>query len=58
MVSDPDRGRVVEAAPSARESAPRQRRQLCELFEHEPLLPEAWGLKEALLSVYRSSNRD
>jgi transposase len=24
----------------------RQRRQLCELFAHEPLIAEAWGLKE------------
>lgn len=35
----------------------RQRRQLCELFEHEPLLAEAWGLKEAFRSIYRSPSR-
>jgi len=35
----------------------RQRRQLCELFEHEPLLAEAWGLKEAFRSIYRSPRR-
>jgi transposase len=35
----------------------RQRRQLCELFEREPLLAEAWGLKEAFRSIYRSPRR-
>jgi transposase len=35
----------------------RQRRQLCELFEHEPLLAEAWGLKEAFRSIYRAPDR-
>jgi len=36
----------------------RQRRQLCELFMHEPVIAEAWGLKEAFRSVYRASSRD
>jgi transposase len=35
----------------------RQRRQPCELFEHEPLLAEAWGLKEAFRSIYRAPDR-
>jgi transposase len=35
----------------------RQRRQLCELFAAEPLLAEAWGLKEAFRAVYRARNR-
>jgi transposase len=34
----------------------RQRRQLCDLFEREPLLAEAWGLKEAFRSIYRASD--
>jgi transposase len=34
-----------------------QRRQLCELFEHEPLLAAAWGLKEAFRSIYRARDR-
>lgn len=35
----------------------RDRRVLCELFEREPLLAEAWGLKEAFRAIYRSSTR-
>jgi transposase len=35
-----------------------QRRQLCELFTHEPLIAEAWGLKEAFRSIYRAPDRD
>ena len=35
----------------------RQRLKLCELFEHEPLLAEAWGLKEAFRSTYRAPDR-
>jgi transposase len=31
-----------------------QRRQLCELFAHEPLIAEAWGLKEAFRAIYRA----
>lgn len=34
-----------------------QRRQLCELFAHEPLIAEAWGLKEAFRAVYRAPDR-
>jgi transposase len=36
----------------------RQRRRLCALFERDPLLAEAWGLKEMFRSVYRARNRD
>ena len=35
----------------------RQRQQLCELFAREPLIAEAWGLKEAFRSIYRASDR-
>jgi transposase len=34
-----------------------ERRSLCELFEAEPLLAEAWALKEAFRAVYRSTSR-
>jgi hypothetical protein len=33
------------------------RRRLCALFEREPVIAEAWGLKEAFHSIYRSPNR-
>jgi hypothetical protein len=33
------------------------RRRLCELFEREPLLAEAWGPKETFRSIYRASDR-
>jgi transposase len=29
----------------------------CELFEHEPLIAEAWGLKEAFRSIYKAPDR-
>jgi transposase len=35
----------------------RERRALCELFAAEPLLAEAWGLKEAFRAIYRASDR-
>jgi transposase len=34
-----------------------QRRSLCELFQREPLLAEAWGLKERFRAIYRSHDR-
>ena len=34
-----------------------QRRSLCELFQAEPLIAEAWGLKEAFRAIYRSNSR-
>jgi len=35
----------------------RERRRLVELFEREPVLAEAWGLKEAFRAVYRAHGR-
>jgi transposase len=35
----------------------RERRKLCELFASEPLLAEAWGLKEAFRFIYRAADR-
>ena len=35
----------------------RERRRLCELFEREPMIAEAWGLKEAFRSIYRAPDR-
>jgi transposase len=35
----------------------RERRRLSELFEHDPLIAEAWGLKEAFRDVYRAGDR-
>jgi transposase len=35
----------------------RERGSLCALFEREPLLAEAWGLKEAFRSIYKAQDR-
>ena len=35
----------------------RDRRRLVELFAHEPLIAEAWGLKEAFRAIYRAGDR-
>ena len=35
----------------------RERRRLCALFEHEPAIAEAWGLKEVFRSIYRARDR-
>jgi transposase len=35
----------------------RERRKLCELFATEPLIAEAWGLKEAFRAIYRVRDR-
>jgi transposase len=35
----------------------RERRRLSELFEREPMIAEAWGLKEAFRSIYRAPDR-
>jgi transposase len=35
----------------------RERRKLCELFQTEPLIAEAWGLKEAFRAVYQTRDR-
>jgi len=34
-----------------------ERRSLCELFAAEPLIAEAWGLKERFRSIYRARDR-
>ena len=34
-----------------------QRSRLCELFAHDPMLAEAWWLKESLRSVYAAKDR-
>jgi transposase len=35
----------------------RERHRLCELFDRDPILAEAWGLKEAFRAVYRATSR-
>ena len=35
----------------------RERRRLAELFAREPLLAEAWGLKESFRAIYRAADR-
>ena len=35
----------------------RERRRLCELFARDPVIAEAWALKEAFRAVYRSRDR-
>jgi transposase len=35
----------------------RQRLRLCDLFAHDPVIAEAWGLKEALRAVYAAADR-
>jgi transposase len=37
--------------------AGRERRRLAELFKREPLIAEAWGLKESFRDIYRSGDR-
>jgi transposase len=54
----PDLYRARHRLLKARERlSERERRRLSELFEREPLIAEAWGLKEAFRSVYRASGR-
>jgi transposase len=36
----------------------REQRRLIALFEREPLIAEAWGLKEAFRQIYRAPDRD
>lgn len=48
------RHRLLKASQRLTE---RERRRLCDLFEHDPILAEAWGLKEAFRAVYRASDR-
>ncbi len=35
----------------------RERRRLSELFERDPIVAEAWGLKEAFRDIYRAEDR-
>lgn len=35
----------------------RDRQRLCELFQQEPLIAEAWGLKEAFRAIYHARDR-
>jgi transposase len=34
-----------------------ERRRVCALFEREPLIAEAWGLKEAFRAIYKAPDR-
>ena len=34
-----------------------QRQRLCDLFARDPIIAEAWGLKEAFRNIYRASSR-
>ena len=48
------RHRLLKASERLTE---RDRRRLCALFAQDPMLAEAWGLKEAFRAVYRASDR-
>ncbi|MBV9003215.1 MAG: ISL3 family transposase [Solirubrobacterales bacterium] len=48
------RHRLLKASERLNE---RERRQLCALFERDPVLAEAWGLKETFRAIYRASSR-
>jgi transposase len=48
------RYRLLKAAERLSE---RDRRRLCELFDHDPILAEAWALKEAFRAIYRAADR-
>jgi transposase len=49
------RHRLLKASERLTE---RERRRLCELFERDPILAQAWGLKEAFRAIYRSADRE
>jgi transposase len=54
----PELYRVRQRLLKARERlSERERRRLTELFEREPLVAEAWGLKESFRDVYRAADR-
>jgi transposase len=54
----PDLYRVRHRLLKARERlSQRERRRLCALFEREPVIAEAWALKEAFRRIYRASDR-
>jgi transposase len=48
------RHRLLKASERLTE---RDRRRLCELFTEDPIIAEAWGLKEAFRAVYRTSSQ-
>jgi transposase len=48
------RHRLLKASERLSE---RERRRLCDLFDRDPILAEAWGLKEAFRHIYRASDR-
>jgi transposase len=48
------RHRLLKASERLTE---RDRRRLCALFAQDPILAEAWGLKEAFRAVYRATSR-
>jgi transposase len=47
------RHRLLKAAERL---SPRERQRLCDLFERDPIIAEAWGLKEAFRDIYRASS--
>jgi transposase len=48
------RHRLLKASERLTE---RERRRLCDLFARDPIVAEAWGLKEAFRHIYRAGNR-
>jgi transposase len=48
------RHRLLKASERLTE---RERKRLCDLFDRDPLLAEAWGLKEAFRRIYTASSR-
>jgi transposase len=54
----PELYRVRRLLLTARERlSERERRRLCELFATDPVIGEAWGLKEAFRAIYRGADR-
>jgi transposase len=49
------RHRLLKAGERLREH---ERRRLCQLFAREPLVAEAWALKERFRAVYRAGDRE
>jgi transposase len=50
-------GLATSCSKASERLSERERRRLCELFEREPLIAEAWGLKEAFRSIYKAPDR-
>jgi transposase len=54
----PDLYRARHRLLKARERlSERERRRLCALFEREPVVAEAWGLKESFRAIYTAADR-